>query len=247
MHNSPITGAGYLFRGFFLLTKPGIRSYTLIPLLINVVLFSFGLWYGYSQFQLFLGWATGFLPGWLQWIEWLLIPLFLITMGVAIFFTFSLVANIVAAPFNALLAEQVERYLLGKTISSSEGGMKQFFLRLIPLVWNEINKLLYNILWTIPFLLLFLVPVVNLAAPFLWLLFTAWIFAIQYVDIPMGNHDLSGKEVRKRLREKRALSLGFGGMTLLLNSVPLFNFLVMPTAVAGATVMWVEALSQSKK
>jgi CysZ protein len=243
MNFSPITGVRYLFQGLLLLTKPGIRTYAIIPLLINIVLFGLGLWYGLSQFQLFLDWAAGFLPSWLQWIEWLLIPLFLLTMGVAVFFTFSMVANVVAAPFNSILSERVELYLRGKEADVASGGMKEVFLRLIPLIWNEINKVAYNILWTIPFLLLFLIPVVNLAAPFLWLLFSAWILAIQYADIPMGNHDISGKEVRKQLREKRAMSLGFGGVTLLMTSIPLFNFLVMPTAVAGATAMWVESLS----
>jgi CysZ protein len=242
MKHSPISGVGYLFRGFALITKPGIRPFAIIPLLINVVLFAIGLWYALAQFQLFLDWLGDLLPSWLQWLEWLVIPIFLLAMVATVFFTFSIVANIVGAPFNSILAERVEQHLRGKKPTDTDMGMKEIFARIIPLIWNEINKVAYSILWAIPFLLLFIVPVVQIAAPFLWLLFSAWILAIQYVDIPMGNHDMTGKEVRQQLREKRAMSLGFGGMTLLMTSIPLFNFLVMPTAVAGATAMWVEAL-----
>ncbi|MBF0455948.1 MAG: sulfate transporter CysZ [Magnetococcales bacterium] len=247
MNNSFVSGAGYLFRGLGLLTKPGIRLYAIIPLLINMALFALAIWYGYSQFELFILWANGFLPSWLQWLGWVLIPLFVVSAGVVIFFTFSVMANIVGAPFNSILALRVERYLGGQGPGEGQAGMKQFALRLIPLVWNEINKLAYSLLWTIPFLVLFIIPVVNVAAPFLWMLFSAWILAIQYADVPMGNHDVTGKMVRKQLRDRRAMSFGFGGITLLMTSIPFINFLVMPTAVAGATIMWVEVLSTDQK
>jgi CysZ protein len=41
------------------------------------------------------------------------------------------------------------------------------------------------------------------------------------------------------LRSKRWQSLGFGGITYLALLIPLVNILMMPAAVAGATVFWV--------
>ena len=38
------------------------------------------------------------------------------------------------------------------------------------------------------------------------------------------------------------LSLGFGGAVMLATLIPLFNFLVMPVAVAGATALRVEQI-----
>ncbi len=242
MNNSPIAGAGYLLRGLPLLFKPGIRPYALIPIAINVVLFAMGLWYGMEQFQIFMDWINGFLPSWLQWLEWLLIPLFFVAMVVLVFFTFSMVANIIGAPFNAILAQRVEQHLLGK--ETADGGAKDVVLKLIPMIMSEIGKVAYGLLWAVPFLILFIIPVINVAAPFLSLIFSAWILAVQYIDIPMANHDMTGRQVRQQLRARRALSLGFGGMTLLMTTLPLFNFLVMPTAVAGATVLWVEAIKE---
>jgi len=114
------------------------------------------------------------------------------------------------------------------------------------LVINELKKIIYFVAWAIPFLVLFLIPVLNLAAPFLWIFFTAWMLAMQYADYPMANYKIRLKEVRQRLGEKRITSLGFGGMTMLVTMIPIGNFIVMPAAVAGATIYWVEKLKNIK-
>ena len=41
------------------------------------------------------------------------------------------------------------------------------------------------------------------------------------------------------LRDKRWQSLGFGGIVYVALLVPLLNLLIMPAAVAGATLFWV--------
>ena len=107
---------------------------------------------------------------------------------------------------------------------------------------SELRKLLYFLLRALPLGLLFLIPGVNIAAPFLWALFSAWMLAIEYVDYPMANHLLHFSEQRRRLRKRRLLSLGFGGSSLLMTMIPLVNFLAMPVSVAGATAMWVHEL-----
>jgi CysZ protein len=61
----------------------------------------------------------------------------------------------------------------------------------------------------------------------------------------MGNHGLRFGEQKKRLRQKRFLSLGFGGAVSIAVMIPVLNFLAMPAAVAGATAMWVEQFSDS--
>ena len=78
--------------------------------------------------------------------------------------------------------------------------------------------------------------------PILWFLYTAWILAIQYADYPMGNNGLKLREMRKRLKGRRLLSLSFGAATAGLAMVPVLNFIAMPSAVAGATALWVREL-----
>ena len=43
---NPVSGAGYLIQGMGLIARPGLRRFVLIPLLINVAVFSAATWYG---------------------------------------------------------------------------------------------------------------------------------------------------------------------------------------------------------
>ncbi|MCF6256809.1 MAG: sulfate transporter CysZ [Gammaproteobacteria bacterium] len=236
--SNPFSGILYFFQGVRLIVQPGLRRYVMMPLLINIILFGGLMWLGASQFEVFMNWLMPELPGWLQWAEWLLWAVFAVSALLILFFTFSLLANIVAAPFNGLLAEAVELHLSGEPLDSA-GGWQKMLREIIPTIIDELRKLLYLLMWSVPFLLLFLIPGINLIAPFTWLAFSAWMLAVEYADYPMGNHGLRSDEQKQRLGNKRLLSLGFGGAVTIATMIPIVNFLVMPAAVAGATAMWV--------
>jgi len=236
MSRSLATGAGYVLTGLRWLPKAGLRGFVAMPLLINTVLFGVGIWWSAGQFERFDQYVQGLLPTWLAWLHWLLWPLFILTALVVLVYTFTVVANLIAAPFNGLLAERVERLATpGAPRPATPLNWKD--LALSPL--TEVRKLLYFIGWAIPLLLLSFVPVVNAIAPLLWALFSAWMLALEYADYPLGNRGLNFREQRRFLRRHWPLTLGFGGMTLLLTLIPILNFLVMPAAVIGATLMWV--------
>jgi len=237
--SNPFSGIGYFFQGLRLIVQPGLRRYVAIPLLINFTLFAGLIWFGSSQFEVFLQWLMPELPDWLQWLEWLMWAVFGLAALLILFYVFSLLANVVASPFNGLLAEAVERHLTGEA-QDGDGGWKKMLSELVPTIIDELRKLLYLIAWSVPFLLLFLIPVINLVAPFIWLAFSAWMLTVEYADYPMGNHGLRADEQKRRLGEKRLMSLGFGSMVTVATMIPVVNFLVMPAAVAGATAMWVE-------
>lgn len=230
------TGAGYMLEGFSLLRKPGLRRFVLMPLLINILLFG-GL----------IGWAYGWvdgssramlsgLPEWLHWLRYIVVPVFVLTSLVVIFYGFSMLANLIAAPFNGLLAEAVECHLTGKSLQSD---WRQLLRDVVPSIMSELRKLLYFALRALPLLLLLLVPLVNVAASVLWVLFSAWMMTVQYMDYPMANHQLFFKDQRARLRKRPLLAWSFGGLVMLCTLVPVINFIIMPAAVAGATAVWV--------
>jgi len=240
---NPVSGPGYLLKGMRLITRPGLRRFVLMPLLINILVFSGAIWYGIAQFESFLAWMDSKVPSWLQWLDWLLWPLFVVALVILVFYSFTLVANLLASPFNGLLAEKVELHLTGRPLDEG-GGWKKAMIELVPTLLDELKKLLFALFLAIPFLLLFLIPGINLAAPFLWFLYTAWVLTLEYSDYPMGNHGLKFREIRARLRRKRLLGLSFGAATAGLTMIPVINFIVMPSAVAGATAMWVGELSR---
>ena len=244
--NDAIKGVGYLREGLRLMRQPGLRRYVAMPLLISVVIFSAAIVAGVHWLEILLGWLLNWLPGWLDWLRYLLWPLFALTGVLLVFYTFSLLTNLVAAPFNGLLAEAVERHLDGNSMADA-GGWRELLKDFLPSLISELRKLLYFALRALPLGLLFLIPAVNIAAPFLWALFSAWMLAIEYADYPMGNHNLHFAEQRKQLRGRRLLSLGFGGSSMLMTMIPVVNFLAMPASVAGATAMWVREFKQSGK
>ncbi len=241
MGNNPVNGALYFLRGFALIFVPGIRAYVVVPLLINITVFTALIYFGAGQLQSFL---DSMLPESLDWLKWLLLPLFLIAGLLIAFFTFNMVANLISAPFNGLLAEAVERKLTGR--GPEVGGLKKMIADIGRTFASEIRKLVYIGLRGVPILLLMLVPGVNVAASMIWILFSAWMLAVAYADYPMGNHGIAFPEQRKLLARRRWLSVGFGGSVMFGLAIPVLNFLVIPSAVAGATAMWVDELRDAR-
>ncbi len=240
-------GISYPFRGVRWLGRHRLRRHIIIPLLINILLFSLAIGWGSSQFaeltNTLANKLVGWLPNWLDWLAqslyWLLWPLFAVTILLLTFYSFTLVANLIASPFNSLLSERVEN-LANPDVSRPQPITLWKEVFSAPL--TELKKISYFILWGLPLLLLFLIPVINVVAPFIWMAFTAWVLVLEYADYPLGNHQIHFGKQREMLREKRLLALGFGAGALILTLIPIVNFLAMPASVIGATLMWVEEL-----
>ncbi|OOZ35891.1 sulfate transporter CysZ [Solemya velesiana gill symbiont] len=234
MNNNPIAGFNFLLEGLKLLLKPGLKRYLIVPLITNILIFTLIGWIGYTQFEAIQDWM---LPesSWLNYLRWILWPLFALAALLITFYTFTVVANLIAAPFNSILAERVELLLTGQKANDGNGSL---FAAIGPAILSELRKLGYFLLRAIPLLILFVIPGINVIAPFLWLLFSAWFLALEYADYPMGNHGLSFPVQHKRMKKLRLTALGFGGGITLFMMIPLLNLAIMPAAVAGATVMW---------
>jgi len=231
-------GIQALARGIRLLNQPSVRIYVIIPFCINLLLFGALIWYGYSLFQPLVEWMMSFVPGFLDFLQWLIWLFFGVLAVLTVFFTFTPVANIVAAPFNALMAEKIEIHLTGKAPSSGSSFAKMA----LDAIRSQLGKLLYILLWALGLFLLSLIPLLNLIAPVLWVIFGSWLLSLEYFDYPMGNHDIVFAEEKRYLRERRGIALGFGGGVMVMTSTPIVNFIAMPVAVAGATLLWVEQL-----
>ena len=237
--SNPVSGFGYFLKGLTLITKPGVKRYVTIPLLINFIIFASLFWLlgGYvdEQIQKYVP----ELPQWLAWIEWLIWILFFLLAIFLMATTFTFLANIIGAPFNSFLAAAVERHLTGH---KPPGSDRQLWAEFTVMMLSELKKWLYYFLWAIPLAIISLVLffVFPPAVPIIWFIFGAWMYSIEYTDYPMGNYGLTFSEIRKELAKKRMLSLGFGGTVTLASMIPIINFFVMPVAVAGATAMRIE-------
>jgi len=233
-----LSGPQYLREGLKLVLSPSLRMFVLLPLAINLLLFGGLVYFAGHEFSLWLDALMPTLPSWLSFLSYILWPLFVALLLLMVFFTFTLVANVIAAPFNGFLAEKVEVVVRGQDPfpAFSWGEL----MAMVPRTFGrEMRKLGYFLPRAIGLFILSLIPVVNVVAAPLWLIFGVWMMAIQYIDYPADNNKMSWQDMLAWLRSKRWQSLGFGGITYLALLIPGVNVLMMPAAVAGATLFWV--------
>ncbi|MDH3465514.1 MAG: sulfate transporter CysZ [Gammaproteobacteria bacterium] len=236
-----LRGAGYLARGMKLIFRPGLRRYAMLPILINSVIFLGLVATAVDLFsQLVETWVPTADGAWWGTVRALLWLIFAIGVGLTTFFTFTIVANLLGAPFNGLLAEAVEIRLRSATAVPGM-SLRQVLMEIPRTLRNECRKIAYFLIWALPLLVLFVIPGLNIAAPLVWALFLAWMLAVEYLDYPMGNHRHDLRSVRAWLKTRRSLALGFGATVLGATLLPGINLIVMPAAVAGATALWVDA------
>ncbi len=243
MLNQFFKGINYFFKGLSFIFKPGIFPFVLLPLLINILLLTGLIYYSWQHFGLVV---TYFETHWLlnqsSWLHWLIWPLSILLITLFGFFSFIVMANVLAEPFNSKLAEVVEQRLTGKTLPA--WSWTQVIWSLWPKLLDFIRRMFYYLSRLVGIVILSLIPPVTLIAPLLWFSFGAWMLALEYTNYPMDNHHLTFRKMRQLLAHQRLMALGFGSAALLMMMIPLVNLLVMPVAVAGATCFWVGELNR---
>ncbi|MCI0505663.1 MAG: sulfate transporter CysZ [Gammaproteobacteria bacterium] len=237
--DNPLVGIKYLAKGLRLIATPGLRRYVVIPLLINTVLFIAVIWFGFGQLGTAIDWLMTKLPNWLQWLSWLFYLVFGLMCLLFVFFSFSLFANIIAAPFNDVLCSAVLKKL-GNGIITGASSQPGFLQQIAPSILNEIKKFVYFAGWSIPFLILLVIPGINIIGSVLWFLFSAWMLNFEYMEYPMSQHNLDFAQQKALFKKRKILSYSFGSVVSIATLIPVLNFLVMPAAVAGAAALWIE-------
>ncbi len=229
-------GFQYFISGFNLINTKGLRRFVFIPLIINILIFGSSLFFIYDWLTQGFQTINAYLPTWLHWLEWVLWPIAILIILFSYSIVFSILTNFIAAPFNGLLSEKVHLHLTGHNIN--EDSLADTVKDIPRMLAREWVKLMYYLPKAIGFFcLLWILPFVG---QILWILFTSWMFSVQYIDYPYDNHKISFQETRNQLKQKQGLSYGFGLAVLLFTTIPLLNLLVMPVAVCGATKLWVE-------
>lgn len=227
----------YFTRGLRIIFRPGMLRYMVIPLSINILVFASLFGVSLSYFNDLVEYLLTFLPDWLGFLSYLFWIMFAVVAAVILYFGFSLLANVIGAPFNGPLAAAVEKQLTGQYPQGAERPLRK---EVLVAMASELRKWGYYLMFAIPLFLICLVPLITPFSPIIWFVFGAWMYSLEYAEYPMGNHGLTFVQVRKQLRNRRILSLSFGAVITLASMVPVLNLLVMPAAVAGATIMRVE-------
>ena len=119
-------GVHYFFEGFSLIKTKGLKRFVFVPLTINLVLFSVAFYFLFGQIEMGIAYVIDLVPEWLGWIKtaisFFLWPLAVISVLLIFALIFGTLANWIAAPFNGVLSEKVERHLTGQDLGD-EGVM----------------------------------------------------------------------------------------------------------------------------
>ena len=232
----PLLHGGQLFfSGLRLALSPELRRYIIVPATIGVLAFSFTLILvviplaGETS-----AWLQENLPDWLGWLQTMLLIAVYITLGLAGFWLSSLIVTLVAAPFLGQLAEAT----WALSHATNQAAPANLLTTVGSSIGRELQKLRYHIPRLLGLFILSFVPGLNLFMPLLWFGFSAWLMAAQFADYASENQQQSFRFTLQQLAGARARTLGFGVCVSFTLAIPFLNFLVIPAAVVGGTLLW---------
>ena len=231
---NPSAGFASFLEGFSLARHPGLRRYTWLPVLISLVVCVTGLYFAFDYLIDVTNRWIAALPDWLSWLDLLLKPLLYVTGVLGGTWLFGLLAVLIASPFLGAFSMALERIRYGSAPETDTAIWTDISMSLA----RDARKILYHLPRLLLVFLLTLIPVINLAAPVIWLLFGAWTMAVQFVDYPTENRQQPFQDTLTKLKANRAAALAFGLCATGALMIPLLNFLLIPVAVAGGTVLW---------
>lgn len=229
-----IAGARCLSRGLRLIVTPGLRAWALLPACTSVLLYGLAVALGgQALLSAGLGPAIGDELAWLLWLGLAMAGLFVFGSVLA------LLAGLLAAPFLGYLTTAVEQRLSGAVLPPP--GAASFWWRDFgKSLAGEWRKLRYILLVLCLPALLLPVPGANLLAPACWFAAGAWLLAVEFTDYPFACRGQGFPAALECLRRHRRLAFGFGASIALLSAIPIVNCLVLPAAVAGASLLYRE-------
>ncbi len=143
-----------------------------------------------------------------------------------------LITNVVTSPIYDLVSAAVERDLTGKVEEVS-------LARSLVLMGEEVKKVLFILsISIVSFLVTSFIP----GASIISLLLTAFLIGWDFYDYPLARRGWKFKE-RLAFVTKDAWAVTAFGLWLI---IPFLQFILMPLAIAGGTIITVESLAKSK-
>ena len=154
-----------------------------------------------------------------------------VLLSVLLFTAFTL---IIGQPFYEAISKNVEDKLGGVV-----GAVDVSFWKTLPRnIMDNMRLIVLGILVGILLFALGLIPAIGqIAVPVLAVLFGGWILTLELTGVPFERRGLRLRHRRRMLRGRRSMAVGFGAATFVCFLIPLGAVLLMPAAVAGATLM----------
>lgn len=233
-------GFGYPLRAVgFLLKRPRLLKYLAIPFVINLLVFSLSVYFGLDLFETLLDayvpenevWY-GMILYYLAWVVALLLT------TVVVFFSFTVIGNLIASPFNELLSERVEALQVGRQ-PDERFSVGRFWKEAKYALLVEVKKLAVFSICMLLLLFVGLVPGVGqIVYAILAPAFTLFFLVVEYMAFVLMRKQLSFAQQRRYITSRPILMTGFACCVFCMLAIPFVQFFCIPLAVVGATLLW---------
>jgi CysZ protein len=232
-------GAGLLGRGLGLvLRRPRLLGLGLLPALISGILYTVALVFLISFIGDLSKTATFFADDWSTvWRDLLRLLAALAILGIGALLgvlTFTAVTLLIGDPFYEKISVLVEDRFGGV----ADEVETAFWPSLRRSLVDSLRLIGLSILFGIPLFLLGFLPLVGQTViPVLGGAVAGWLLAVELTGVPFQRRGQRLRHRRAALKGNRPLALGFGVAVFLAFLIPLGAILLMPAAVAGATLL----------
>ncbi|MGF2950141.1 EI24 domain-containing protein [Microbacterium alcoholitolerans] len=238
-----ITGIRFLGRGFgYWKKRPGLMALGLVPAFIALALLAAAIVPLLLSLGAITDWMTPFADGWDPfWRSSLRAALGVIIAIAALILAsvvFTALTLLIGDPFYQRIWRAVEQDL-GGVVPDGDGGF-------LVALGESIRLVALGLLVAVLALLLGFIPVVGaVVATVTSVLLTGRLLARELTGRALNARDMTTYDRSQLFAAHRGRLLGFGAATQLCFMVPLGAVFIMPTAVAGATLLARDVLDRN--
>jgi CysZ protein len=233
-------GFDFILRGRrFLKSEPSLRKWVIVPLIIDVAVFAAAIYFGFAEikalvYQLSI-WVLGSAQsGFFEILYYPLLVLFWLIAFVLCFYFVYVLASIIAAPFNSMLAERA--LVVQKSIVDEPKSVVQILKTSLKMLLVSLKRAVLFLGVGLILFILSLIPGLNLLAAF-------GVFVLLAFDSMDYSFEAAGWDLQQRinfLRNNFAEFCGMGAFVALTAFVPGLTLLLMPLAVLGSAHLFSE-------
>ncbi|MER7331063.1 MULTISPECIES: EI24 domain-containing protein [unclassified Micromonospora] len=241
------TGVGLLLRGLGLYVRsPALMLLGIVPALISgaifVAAFATLAYFVDDLAALVTPFADDWSATWRNLVRVAAGLVFLGIGGLLAVVSFTAVTLVIGDPFYEKISERVEERLGG-----TPGAVDvPFWPSLRRSLADSVRLVGLSVLFGIPLFAAGFIPVVGqTVVPVIGAAVGGWLLAVELVGAPFYRRGMRLPERRSILKADRPTTLGFGVAVFVCFLIPLGAVLVMPAAVAGATLLARRSLGQS--
>lgn len=220
--------------------KKGYKKYFILPFMLNVIVLGSIVYFSFTTLDpiisdLLKGDSTIF-----SILRVIIRPFLFLILAFISIFLYSIIGNIITAPFNDLLSEKVENLISGETFDE-KFSISLIIQDMIRIVSNIIRLLLLVVIINLFLLFLNLIPVVGqILYSILSFMVTGFFFGFQFFDFPLERRRYVFKEKLSIAWKFKFMIVGLGTGFFLISLIPIVGFLSLNLGAAAATILFID-------